>query len=111
MILSFPIGSSVYFVLFFILLSPLSPVTRAKYADYVTSKCKSDGQDTVIDAANTVKSILPANVRYVFSNYTVRIKKSSLGQRKRDTVFSLILLVFPLIPLKADLLHENNILW
>lgn len=105
-----PTGSSVYFILFFINVFPLSPVSCPENADNITSIRESYGHNAVIDSADTVKSVLPATVRYIFSNYTVRVKKSSLGQRKRDMVFGVILPVLLLIPLEADLLHENNIL-
>ena len=38
---------------------------------------------------------------YIFYNNSVRIKKRTLGQIKRDPMLSLIFSVFPLIPFEA----------
>jgi len=106
MTLSFPIGSFVYFILVFINLFPLSPVSCTENSDNITSIRESYCHDPIIDTADAVESSLTTAMTYILSDYTVMIKKSLLGQRKRDMVFELILCVLFLIPLEADLFHK-----
>jgi hypothetical protein len=60
-ILSLPIVSSVYFILFFINLSPLSPVSCSENPDYIFPIRESHGYYAVIDATDAIRSfLLPA---------------------------------------------------
>ena len=77
--LSFPIGSSAYFILLFINLSPFSPVPGTIDADDIAPVCESNSDDAVVDPAHTEESILTGAMTDIFCNNTVRIKERSLG--------------------------------
>ena len=74
MTLNFPIGSSVYLILFFIDLPPLSPIPRTINADDSISIREPHGHDAVAHTANAIKPFLLAAMDDIFRNDTVRVK-------------------------------------
>jgi len=68
-------GSSVYFILLFINLSPFSPVPGTIDTDNIAPVRESNSDDTVVNSAHTVESILPGAMADIFCNNAVRITK------------------------------------
>jgi len=87
-----------------------SPISSPENPDYIDPKGKSNSHYAVIYATDTIESSLLTPMAYIFCNDTARVEKSTLGQGKGDIVFGLVLPVFFLVPLKASLPHEDNIL-
>ena len=104
--LSLPIGSSVYFILLFINLSPFSPVSGTIDTDNIAPVGESNSDDTVVNPAHTVESILTGAMTDIFCNHAVRIKKRTLGYTKRHPMLPLIFSIFSLIPFEANLFHS-----
>jgi hypothetical protein len=99
-------GSSVYFILLFIDFPPSSPITCAKDSNDILAVGKSNGHDSSVNAADTVKPPFLSTVGHILSNNSVRIKEGTLGQGKGDSVLGLILFILILVPLKASPLHS-----
>jgi hypothetical protein len=109
MTLNSPIGSSAYFILLFIDLPSFSPIARTINADDIPSICEPYRDDALSNAANTIESLFLPTMGRVFCNDTVRIKKSTLGQRKRNAMLRLVFFILILIPFEARLFHVRII--
>jgi hypothetical protein len=106
MTLTFPIGSSVYFIFPFIYLFPFPPVSGADNSDFIFSMGKSYGHNSASDSIKTIIPLFLITVFQIFQNDTMIIQKSKLQQGKGDAVFLLIQFVFGGIPLKIRSFYD-----
>ena len=60
--------------------------------------------------AKDKETILPVGVFIIIEFNTAIIKEHRASFFKRDTMFALVLAVFALIPLKRDLIHNDNVI-
>lgn len=80
-----------YFIFAFIDCLTFSPITCAKYTDYVISESEPNREDAATHLAKAVVPLFLIAVTYIFSDDTVRVSKSVLGFAKRDPVLSQVL--------------------
>jgi hypothetical protein len=106
MIFFLPKGSFVYSILFFIDLSPFSPVSCPDNTDHALPISEPDRHDSVIDSADTIISFLRTAMGHILQDDALRIKKSVLSRRKRDAMLRLILRVFIFVPIEMAFYHD-----
>jgi len=102
-------GSSVYFIFFFIDPFPLSPISRADDPDDASPVGKANRDDPFADPANAIEPVFITAVASILYDHARRVEKSMLGQRKGDAVLGLILFVFFPVPVKCRLFHERTL--
>ena len=100
MTLTFPIGSSVYFIFAFIYFFAFPPISGANNSDFVFSISESYGHNSTRDPAKAIKPFFILTVLKILQDDTIMIQESKLCQGKRNTMFFLIQLVLFGIPLK-----------
>lgn len=105
-----PIGPSVYVIFFCIYFLSFSPVSRAEDANHILSICESYCYNIVPYSSKAEKPYFVLTVRNIFSNYSIRIRKSILGELKCHPMLLLILKIFLCVPLKTWLVHSNTLL-
>jgi len=93
-------GSSVYFILFFINLFPLSPVSGSEKSDHIVPIREPYRQDSFSNDPKAIESLFLGAVFSVNQNYAFRISKRILRKNKWDPVLFLVLPVFGRIPFK-----------
>ncbi len=100
MTLTFPIGSSVYFILVVIDLFSFPPISGADNSDFVFSVSKPDGHNSARNPAKTIESLFALAMLKILQDDTLMIQESKLCQGKRNSMFFLIKRVFIGIPIK-----------
>lgn len=92
------IGSFVYLILLLIDAFALAPIACANNADYPLPISETHGENALVDAPKTVKTLLRSAMGQVASDNTSRVEKCLLSEGETDTVLTLVLLVLVRIP-------------
>jgi len=95
--------------LFFIDLSPFSPVSCSDNTNQALPISEPDRHDSVLDAAYTIISFFSMAMGHILHDDALWIKKSTLSQEERDAMLRLILCVFVLVPIKMAFYHDQSI--
>lgn len=90
MTLTFPIGSSVYFILAVIYFFPFPPISGADNSDLVFFVGKPNCHNSARDPAKAIISFFIVAVLKILQNDTIMIQESKLCQGERNTMFFLI---------------------
>ena len=92
-------------IFFFILISAVSPITRAEYPYPVQTMSESDGQDAAFRTADAEVTLLRPAMSSVVMNEPMRIEERLPGGLERNPVLGSIQAVLLWVPFETEPSH------
>jgi hypothetical protein len=99
----------VYLILFLIDALASPPVSCAEDPDHVAPAGEPDGDNSIAHLSEAVVALLGATVRKIFRNDAASIRESDLCLRERNAMLLPVGPVLPLVPVEADLRHDDRL--